>query len=98
MSRAGRPMSGPTETNCLDYDLTVAQRLAKTRVTPLEDANRIASPLGDEPTSSGTIRTGLLPLLMSVGNVALVTGGLLLLDQPVAVTLVPIAYLIPVVV
>jgi two-component system sensor histidine kinase KdpD len=35
---------------------------------------------------------------MSVGSVALVTGGLLLLDRSVAVTLVPIAYPIPVVV
>jgi K+-sensing histidine kinase KdpD len=82
----------------LDYHLTLAQRLAKARAKPVESKERAVSPPGDELTPLDELRTGFLPLLMSIGSVALVTGALLLLDQSVAVTLVPIAYLIPVVV
>ena len=82
----------------MDYNLTVEQRLAKARATPVESGDWALPPAGGEQTWSDTVRTGLLPLLMSVGNVALVTGALLLLERSVAVALVPIAYLIPVVV
>jgi K+-sensing histidine kinase KdpD len=82
----------------LDYNLTVEQRLAKARASPVDSGDWALPPTGGEQTWSETVRTGLLPLLMSVGNVAFVTGGLLLLERSVAVTLVPIAYLIPVVV
>lgn len=82
----------------MDYHLTLAQRLAKARAQPVESKERAASPPGDELTPLDKLRTGFLPLLMSVGSVALVTGALLLLDQSVAVRLVPLAYLIPVVV
>jgi K+-sensing histidine kinase KdpD len=82
----------------LDYNLTVERRLAKGRATPVESGDWAIPPAGDELTWSDSVRTGILSLLMSAGNVALATGGLLLLDRSVAVTLVPIAYLIPVIV
>jgi K+-sensing histidine kinase KdpD len=44
------------------------------------------------------LRTDVLPLLLSLGSVSLVTALLLLLEQTVAVSLVPIAYLVPVVI
>jgi K+-sensing histidine kinase KdpD len=47
---------------------------------------------------SGDWRTSILPLLFSFGLVSFVTALLLLIEQAVAASLVPIAYLIPVVV
>jgi K+-sensing histidine kinase KdpD len=44
------------------------------------------------------LRADLVPLLLSLGGVSLVTAMLLLLEQTVAASLVPIAYLVPVVV
>jgi two-component system, OmpR family, sensor histidine kinase KdpD len=44
------------------------------------------------------LRADLVPMLLSLGGVSLVTAMLLLLEQTVAVSLVPIAYLVPVVV
>src|SRR3984885_10285988 len=44
------------------------------------------------------LQTGVAPLLLSFGSVSLVTALLLLLEQTVAVSLVPIAYLVPVVI
>jgi two-component system sensor histidine kinase KdpD len=46
----------------------------------------------------GFLHTDIVPLLLSLGSVSLVTTLLLLLEQTVAVSLVPIAYLVPVVV
>lgn len=59
-----------------------------------------ASPLqpDNELPSQGFLRTDVLPLLLSLGCVAVVTAVLLLLDRTVAANLVPIAYLIPVVI
>lgn len=44
------------------------------------------------------LQTDVLPLLLSFGSVSLVTALLLLLEQTVAVSLVPIAYLVPVII
>jgi K+-sensing histidine kinase KdpD len=44
------------------------------------------------------LQTGVVPLLLSLGSVSLVTALLLLLEQTVAASLVPIAYLVPVVI
>jgi K+-sensing histidine kinase KdpD len=55
-------------------------------------------------TSSSTLkprpflRVDSVPLLLSFGSVSLVTAMLLLLEQPLAASLVPIAYLVPVIV
>jgi K+-sensing histidine kinase KdpD len=43
-------------------------------------------------------QTDIVPLLLSFGSVCLVTAALLLLEQTVAVSLVPIAYLTPVII
>ena len=51
----------------------------------------------NELPSQTFIQADVLPLLISLGGVGLVTTVLLLLDQPVAASLVPIAYLIPVI-
>jgi K+-sensing histidine kinase KdpD len=45
-----------------------------------------------------SLRTSIIPLLLSFGIVSLVTALLLLIEQTTAVSLVPIAYLIPVIV
>jgi K+-sensing histidine kinase KdpD len=44
------------------------------------------------------LRTDVVPMVLSLGSVSLVTALLLLLEQTVAVSLVPIAYLVPVVI
>jgi K+-sensing histidine kinase KdpD len=44
------------------------------------------------------LQTDAVPLLLSVGSVSLVTALLLLLEQTVAASLVPIAYLVPVII
>jgi K+-sensing histidine kinase KdpD len=44
------------------------------------------------------LQTDVVPLLLSFGSVSLVTALLLLLEQTVAVSLVPIAYLVPVII
>lgn len=46
----------------------------------------------------GVLREDVLPLLFSFGGVSLVTALLLLVEQAVAASLVPIAYLIPVII
>lgn len=63
-------MSLPTEAGSLDYHLTVAQRLAKARATPVDSRDWSTSPLGDELTWTGIVRSRLLPLLILVGGVA----------------------------
>ena len=44
------------------------------------------------------LQTDVVPLLLSFGSVSLVTALLLLLEQTVATSLVPIAYLVPVII
>ena len=46
----------------------------------------------------GFLQTDVVPLLLSLGSVSLVTALLLLLEQTVAASLVPIAYLVPVII
>jgi K+-sensing histidine kinase KdpD len=53
-------------------------------------------PALEEPASSA-LRNDVLPLAMSVVNIGLVTAALLALDQNVASSLVPVAYLVPVI-
>jgi K+-sensing histidine kinase KdpD len=76
----------------------VVKNLAKARARPIESGNRATSPADEERPSSHVWRKNVLPLLMSLAGVCLVTPVLLLLKQDVAITLVPIAYLIPVIV
>jgi len=54
--------------------------------------------LGETPSWYGALQADILPLLLSLLCVSAVTAVLLLLNQAVAVNLVPIAYLIPVII
>src|ERR1700733_14481815 len=80
-------MSFSTKAIPLNSHLPIVQRLGKTRANPAEAL-----------TPPHTLQTEILPLLLSLSCVALVTAMLLLLDQPIAANLVPIAYLIPVII
>ena len=73
--------------------LPIFQKLAGTR----SNKDTGASPAEKELRFYRTLQTEFFPLLISLAGVALVTPGLLLLEQKVAATLVPIAYLIPVI-
>jgi K+-sensing histidine kinase KdpD len=82
----------------LNSHLPIVQKLGKARATPVESRNIPASQPDEELASRRILQTQVLPLLLSLACVGLVTAVLLLLDQTVAVNLVPIAYLIPVII
>jgi K+-sensing histidine kinase KdpD len=82
----------------LNSHLPIVQKLGKARATPVESRNIPASRPDEELPSRRILQTEVLPLLLSLACVGLVTAVLLLLDQAVAVNLVPIAYLIPVII
>jgi K+-sensing histidine kinase KdpD len=82
----------------LNSHLPIVQKLGKARATPVESRNIRASHPDEELASRRILHTQVLPLLLSLACVGLVTAVLLLLDQAVAVNLVPIAYLIPVII
>jgi K+-sensing histidine kinase KdpD len=87
-----------TKANYLNSYLPTVQKLTKVSIRPLEIRNRNTSQLDEDLPSDRILRPEVLPLLMSVMCVGLVTAVLLLLDQAIAASLVPIAYLIPVIV
>jgi K+-sensing histidine kinase KdpD len=68
------------------------------RFAGIESGMRGTSWLDEDLLSRRVWRTNVLPPLMSLAGVGLVTPVLLLLKQDLAATLVPIAYLIPVIV
>jgi K+-sensing histidine kinase KdpD len=82
----------------LNSHLPIVQKLGKARATLVESRNIPASQPDEELASRRILQTEVLPLLLSLACVGLVTAVLLLLDQAVAVNLVPIAYLIPVII
>jgi two-component system sensor histidine kinase KdpD len=82
----------------LNFNLPEAQKLADVGARPVGSSNRIAAQVQEDLALHRLLRTGVLPLLISLLYVGLVTAILLLLDQPRALSLVPIAYLIPVIV
>src|SRR5271154_6204450 len=67
-------MSSSTKATYLEYNLSLAQKLAKARVRPDESESGVASLLSDEAMTHDVFRTDVLPLLLSVASVALVTG------------------------
>jgi K+-sensing histidine kinase KdpD len=93
-----RSMSFPTKACFLYSNLLMVQKPAKARARPFGSGNTAGLPLDDELASYRFLRTGVLPLLLSFLAVGLVTAFLLLLDHEVATSLVPIAYLVPVIV
>lgn len=76
------------------YSLPLFQRLADIRVRRTE-AEMFTPGFDREPRSLAW--TDVLPLLWSVGSIAIITAILFVLDEPIAANLVPIAYLIPVI-
>jgi K+-sensing histidine kinase KdpD len=58
----------------------------------------IVAPSSSTLASKSFLQTDVVPLLLSLSGVSLVTALLLLLEQTVAASLVPIAYLIPVII
>jgi K+-sensing histidine kinase KdpD len=82
----------------LNSHLPIVQKFGKAQATPVENRNTCAAQPDQELASQGVLQTEVLPLLLSLICVGLITAVLLLLDQTVAVNLVPIAYLIPVIV
>jgi K+-sensing histidine kinase KdpD len=82
----------------LNSHLPIVQKFGKAQATPVENRNARAAQPDQELASRGVLQTEVLPLLLSLACVGLITAVLLLLDQTVAVNLVPIAYLIPVIV
>jgi K+-sensing histidine kinase KdpD len=82
----------------LNSRLPIVQKRGKAGATPAESRNIRAAQPDEEPASRRILPTDVLPLLLSLTCVGLVTGVLVLLDQAVAVNLVPIAYLIPVII
>jgi K+-sensing histidine kinase KdpD len=82
----------------LNSHLPIVQKFGKAQATPVENRNTRAAQPDQELASQGVLQTEVLPLLLSLICVGLITAVLLLLDQTVAVNLVPIAYLIPVIV
>jgi K+-sensing histidine kinase KdpD len=76
----------------------MVQKLAKARARPAGSRRGDASQLIEGPPSNSVPQSEVLSLLMSVLCVGLVTAVLLLVNNTLALDLVPIAYLIPVIV
>ena len=88
----------PTKANFLNSYLPTNQKIAITRSNPIESSNKSSFPSDAGQPSDRVFRKDVLPLLTSFLCVGLATAVLLLLDQPLAASLVPIVYLIPVIV
>jgi K+-sensing histidine kinase KdpD len=91
-------MSFPTKANYLEYHLSLAKKPATARARQAQSADYVDPTLREERTAHDILRSDVLPFFLSVASVGLVTGLLLLLDQQLAVTVVPLAYLAPVII
>src|SRR6202047_858526 len=91
-------MSFTTKASSLNFYLPIIQKPAEVRARLVGSGNRGTLHLDEDLHSDRFWQKDVLPLLTSLAYVGLVTAALFLLDQPVAVNLVPIAYLIPVIV
>jgi two-component system sensor histidine kinase KdpD len=80
----------------LEYDLSLTKKPATARARQAK-RDRNVDPT-HERTVHGVLRTDVLPLFLSIASVGLVTGLLLLLDRQLAVTIIPLAYLAPVII
>jgi K+-sensing histidine kinase KdpD len=82
----------------LNFYLPTVQRLAGVRAASARSRTESTWPLEEELTLHRFLLRGMLPLLMSLMWVGLVTVALLPFAQTLALSLVPIAYLIPVII
>ena len=87
-------MSFSTEAGYLQQHPSLVEKFARARA----QSGASASLAGGDPLPHDALQTDVLQLLMSVASVGVVTALLLLLERKIAVTLVPLAYLIPVIV
>jgi K+-sensing histidine kinase KdpD len=76
----------------------MAQRLADAGEKPVGSRTEATLQLEEAQTPHRVLLAGILPLLMSLMWVGLVTAALLPFEQTLALSLVPIAYLIPVII
>jgi K+-sensing histidine kinase KdpD len=90
-------VSFSTEAGYLQQHPSLAEKFAEARVQLIQSGVSAFLAGGDLRPHSA-LRTDVLQLVLSVASVGVVTGLLLLLDRQVAVTLVPLAYLIPVII
>jgi K+-sensing histidine kinase KdpD len=74
----------------------ITPKLAEPRLS--SGAHQGAVAADNTPTARRFRQTEIHPLLLSLGSVSLVTALLMLVEQPLAASLVPIAYLVPVIV
>jgi K+-sensing histidine kinase KdpD len=81
----------------LNSHLPNVRRLAEVHSGPATPRNADASPFDAALPSDRILQTRVLPLLLSLISVGLVTAVLHLLDKNMGLSLVPIAYLIPVI-
>jgi K+-sensing histidine kinase KdpD len=77
--------------------LPITSKLAKPELSNGRHQGIVAASSGNLASRS-SLQTDAVPLLLSLGGVSLVTALLLLLEQAVAASLVPIAYLVPVII
>jgi K+-sensing histidine kinase KdpD len=81
----------------LHSPLPIASKLAKPGLANGKYQD-VAAALDIAVAPRSFLQTDVVPMVLSLGSVSLVTALLLLLEQTVAVSLVPIAYLVPVVI
>jgi K+-sensing histidine kinase KdpD len=89
-------VSSSTKAVLLHSPLPIASKLAKPGIRNGKYQDVAVAP-NTSVAPRSFLQTDIVPLLLSLGSVSLVTALLLLLEQTVAVSLVPIAYLLPVV-
>jgi K+-sensing histidine kinase KdpD len=77
--------------------LPITSKLAKPELSDGKHQGIVAASSSNLAPRS-FLQTDVVPLLLSLGSVSLVTALLLLLEQTVAASLVPIAYLVPVII
>src|ERR1700746_2556176 len=93
-----RSMSFSTKATYLEYNLSLAPKLAMPRACPVENNSRVVPQLSDEPAPRDPLPSSPVPLLLSAAGVGLATGVLFLLDRRLAFSIVPLAYLVPVII
>jgi two-component system, OmpR family, sensor histidine kinase KdpD len=81
----------------LHSPLPITPKLAKSELFNGKHQG-VAAVSSSTPAPKNFLQTDVVPLLLSFGSVSLVTALLLLLEQTVAASLVPIAYLVPVII
>jgi K+-sensing histidine kinase KdpD len=87
-----------TKADSLNFLMAMTQELARARPASIGNQNGSLSLSDDREGSFGLSQTSVMQMLLSLAGIGAVTAALLLLDQAVAFSLVPITYLIPVIV